>query len=360
MYISFPLYWVLLVIGKKCYNLNHIISLELHKFVWSLILTLLWNITSALSATGKIEGYVLNLQGIPISNLHVILSPSKLADITDVEGYFVIENVRPGIYTLKFDHIGFKTKIIKNIKIQGNEVLKLDRITLEPKVINLDEIVVTATRTDRRIYDISHSINVVSESTIKERNAKTTAEALREEPGIFVQKTSHGGGSAIIRGLSSNQILILVDGIRLNNSTYRLGNHQYLTTVDNFVVGQLEVVRGPTSVLYGSDALGGTINLLTKKPNLQRTNFNVDYGIIGRYASADEEKTVRTEISLDNYNFAFQIGFSYKDYGDLKRGENSDYPQLEKSTNGLKQTPILLRLRICWQVPMPVIMVYQL
>jgi hemoglobin/transferrin/lactoferrin receptor protein len=313
-----------------------------HRFLWfifSLVFTLILNTASAQSRVGKIEGCVVDPYNKPILNVHVMLSPTNLADVTDEHGYFTVEKVAPGTYTLKFDHIAFKAKIIENIKIQRGQVLYLNRIILEHEIIDLDEIVVTATRTERHIYDASNPINLVSESTIREHNAKTSAEALREETCIFVQKTNHGGGSAIIRGLSSNQILILVDGFRLNNSTYRLGNHQYLTTVDNHMVHQIEVVRGPTSVLYGSDALGGTINLITKKPNLQSQDFDLNYKISGRYASADEEKTVKTEFSLHNHKLALQTGFSFKDYGDLRRGKNSDHPQLEKSTNGLKQSP---------------------
>jgi outer membrane receptor protein involved in Fe transport len=131
----------------------------------------------------------------------------------------------------------------------------------------------------------------------------------------------------------------LVDGIRLNNSTYRLGNHQYLTTVDNLLAEKIEVVRGPTSVLYGSDALGGTINIISKKPTLSDSKFTTDFKLYSHFASADAEKTARAEASLQNSKFAVQTGFSYKNYGDLKRGKLSPHSQIEKSTNGLIQTP---------------------
>ena len=314
-------------------------SIKVSLFIYALFFILIMNSHSIQSQTGKVEGHVFEPTGEPVSNLHVMLTNAKFADVTDEHGYFIIENIPPGIYNIKFNHIGFKTRIIENIKIQKDQVLNLNKIVLQPQILQLNELVVTATRTNRNIYDVSQSINIVSETKIKERDVKTSAEALREETGIFVQKTNHGGGSAIIRGLSSNQILILVDGIRLNNSIYRLGNHQYLTTVDNHMVQQIEVVRGPTSVLYGSDALGGTINLITEQPLFQSANFNLDYKIFGRYASADREKTTRTEVSFHNNKLALKSGFSYKSYGDLRRGRNSYYPQIEKSTNGFIQSP---------------------
>jgi outer membrane receptor for ferrienterochelin and colicin len=271
--------------------------------------------------------------------MHVIVNDNKFACVTDKNGFFKIEDLPAGTYTLTLDHIQYKTQIIKNIRIYKDQVLNLEPIKFEYRVIELNGVVVTATRTNHTITEVPNPINLVPESRILKRNAKTSAESLREETGIFVQKTGHGGGSPIIRGLSSNQILILVDGIRLNNSTYRLGNHQYLTTVDNQIAEQIEVVRGPTSMLYGSDALGGTINVITKKPQIQNQPFHINYRLLGRFATADLEKTTRTELSLHHRSFALLAGFSYKDYEDLRRGNNSNNMKLENSTNGLKQSP---------------------
>jgi len=294
---------------------------------------------SALSQYGKIEGYIIDSQGTPIANLHASLLNTVLGDVSDYKGHFIIEKITPGIYALRLDHIGYQEKMIENVEVRENQTTHLSVMTLIQSILDMEEVVVTATRTDHSPLDVPQPINLVPESRIRERNAKTSAEALREETGIFIQKTNHGGGSAIIRGLSSNQILILVDGVRLNNSTYRLGNHQYLTTIDNHLIRQIEVVRGPTSVLYGSDAMGGTINVITKKPVPYSQNLTFDYRLLSRYASVDEEKTMRADLSLQNHHFAVLTGFSYKDYSDLKRGKNSHYPQLENSTNGLRQSP---------------------
>jgi outer membrane receptor for ferrienterochelin and colicin len=293
----------------------------------------------ARAGTGSLKGFVSNQQGNPISDVYVVISSLNLANVTTHQGYFFIENISPGKYTIKLEHISYGTKLIDNVQIEANETTTLDTIFLETRVYHVSDISVTASRSQRHRHDISYQINSISNTEIKARNAKTSAEVLREEIGIAVQKTSHGGGSAIIRGLSSNQILLLVDDIRLNNSTYRLGNHQYLTTVDNLMAQQIEVVRGPTSVLYGSDALGGTVNIISKKPKLFTANFSSDFRIYSRYASADQEKTARAEATLQYKNYALQTGISYKNYNDLLRGKNSEHPQLEKSTNGIKQTP---------------------
>jgi outer membrane receptor protein involved in Fe transport len=106
----------------------------------------------------------------------------------------------------------------------------------------------------------------VTEEELSRRPARSTPEALLEEEGLFVQRTNHAGGHPIIRGLLGHQVLILVDGVRLNNAVTRAGPNQYLNTVDPFLVERLEVVRGPSSVLHGSDALGGVVNVLTLAP----------------------------------------------------------------------------------------------
>ncbi len=230
---------------------------------WRLIILCTFLPIMAAAQRHAISGLVTDPQGEAISDLY-----------TDNNGAFRFEDLSPGSYTLTLQHIGFLQSVHEVTLLE--EDVALPPVILEYDVLDLEDVVVTASRAERDVVDVPESVSLVSSREIRERNSKTSAEALREEPGVFVQKTNHGGGSAIIRGLSSNQILLLVDGIRLNNSIYRLGNHQYLTTVDNQMIERMEVVRGPTSVLYGSDALGGTINLITRKPRRNDAEKSVD------------------------------------------------------------------------------------
>lgn len=304
--------------------------------LFAIFITTIFNFTFA--QTAKIEGFILDTFGNSIPDVHIEIEKLELGDFSDLQGFFSLK-APIGFHTITFSHVSFETKKIKNLKFEG--VKNLGKIILEPRVIELEEFIITATRNKKRTVDVSFPLNIVEQDVIQKRNAKTSAEALREETGIFVQKTNHGGGSAILRGLSSNQILLLVDGIKLNNSTYRLGNHQYLTTVDNNSIQRIEVVRGPTSVLYGSDALGGTINLLTQKPSLLTKDSELQFSgkLNSRFASADQEKTSHVQFSVFNNKIAFQSGFSYKDYGDLKRGSFGGNSKLETSTDGKKQSP---------------------
>ncbi len=128
------------------------------------------------------------------------------------------------------------------------------------------ETLVTSTRVPKPLLPASRVGSEVTEEELSRRPARSTPEALLEEEGLFVQRTNHAGGHPIIRGLLGHQVLILVDGVRLNNAVTRAGPNQYLNTVDPFLVERLEVVRGPSSVLHGSDALGGVVNVLTLAP----------------------------------------------------------------------------------------------
>ncbi|HES60020.1 MAG TPA: TonB-dependent receptor, partial [Caldithrix sp.] len=275
----------------------------------------------------------------PITNITVQVDPGNYTDITDHNGYFIVDNIPEGNYQIKLQHVAYQTKLIKHVTVTKMRLTSLDTIRLTQKILLSEEFIITADRIEKDPFESSSAINVISQSEITERAAKTSAEALREENGLFVQKTNHGGGSAIIRGLSSNQILILVDGIRLNNSLYRLGNHQYLTTVDNNNIEQIEIVRGPTSTLYGSDAMGGTINLRTRVPEFSSSDFESNFSLLSRYASADDEKTISLRSGLGIDKFSFSAGFSYKDYDDMRRGRNSDYKRIENSTDGIMQSP---------------------
>lgn len=303
------------------------------------VVSLLFIKIFAESRTCIIQGVVIDQQNKPLEDVYVRIYPGNFFDVTDNNGHFIIENLAENTYQIHLEHVAYQSKVIKNIHTIKNQTTRLDTIRLNAKILCTDAFVVTAGRIEHDPYEIPVAVNVVSQSEIINRSAKTSAEALREESGIFVQKTSHGGGSAILRGLSSNQILILVDGVRLNNSLYRLGNHAYLTTVDNNSLQQIEVVRGPTSMQYGSDAMGGTINLRTQRSKPQSKDIWSNFTLLSRYATADHEKTISGRTDFGFNKWFFNAGFSYKDYDDLRRGKNSDYRRIEKSTNGTIQSP---------------------
>ena len=137
----------------------------------------------------------------------------------------------------------------------------------DPQKPAIENIVVTATRSQSSSVDLPFTVNSVDlEDTTGKSIHRTLPEALKTIPGIMVQKTGHGQGSPFIRGFTGFRTLLLIDGIRVNNSVMRDGPNQYWNTVDTQGISQLEVVKGPSSALYGSDAVGGTVNAITKSP----------------------------------------------------------------------------------------------
>ncbi len=203
----------------------------------------------------------------------------------------------------------------------------------------MGEVVVSASRNEEEPFHSNRSVDVLSNDEIKQRVPRTVPEALRESPGVFVQQTNHGGGSPVIRGMVGPQILLLVDGVRLNNSVYRTGPLQYLNMLDSYQIKRLEVVRGPGSVLYGSDAMGGVINAITLLPNDRR---GLGFGANGRgalkYASANTEKTVHALADMGYEGFGFNGGVTFKDFGNLRGGDSvgeqpyTSYDQLNVGT----------------------------
>ena len=138
--------------------------------------------------------------------------------------------------------------------------------------------------------------------------------------GVFVQKTNHGGGSPFVRGLTGNQVLLMVDGIRLSNSTFRYGPNQYLATVAPHSIERIEVVRGSGSTLYGSDAIGGVVNVLVRGPRLAGGRTDASAGILLRGMNDGMDRTVRAEAEVAGERWALYAGADARSFGDLVAG----------------------------------------
>ncbi len=194
----------------------------------------------------------------------------------------------------------------------------------------LDPIVVTATRIEEQNFYVPYTVDVLDGNTLSsERAARTLPEALSETPGVLVQKTGHGQGSPFIRGFTSQRTLLLIDGIRLNNAVFREGPNQYWNTVDPLTIDRLEVVKGPSSVLYGSDAIGGTVSVTTRSREPLRegdaANGAFDWGrrIYYRFASAENSHASRAELDAAyGTHVGILGGVTYKDFGDLSGGRD--------------------------------------
>jgi len=156
---------------------------------------------------------------------------------------------------------------------------------------------VTAAREEQAWLEAPFAATVIEAEDLDRRFVRTMPQALAGTPGASVQETGYGQGSPYLRGFTGYQTLMLIDGIRLNNSVFRAGPNQYWSTVDPFTVLRLEIVRGPSSVLYGSDAIGGTANVITRGPWTWGEGFQHGESLHYRFASADTSDVVRGELS---------------------------------------------------------------
>ena len=186
----------------------------------------------------------------------------------------------------------------------------------------LNNVTITAQRQARPAFEVPEAVSIVSQQYLERHVSRSMAESLIGVPGVWMQKTNHGGGSPFVRGFTGNQTLLLLDGIRLNNSTYRYGPNQYFNTIDVLNVRQIEAVRGTGSVLYGSDALGGAIQVFTKTPKFSEDGWETHGRLLGRMITQDMEYGGRGELQMANDRIAIMGGFSLRDFGELIAGKN--------------------------------------
>lgn len=203
----------------------------------------------------------------------------------------------------------------------------------------LAEAVVTASRFSSQVVNTPEAIRVLNCGSIEKTLSRSAPEALSLTPGVFVQKTNHGGGSPFVRGLTGNQTLLLIDGIRLSNSTMRYGPNQYFNTIDIFSLGKIEVLRGSGSVQYGSDALGGTVQAFT--PEIDMSNQpDWDTRLLARFGTHGMEKSFNLNSTYSNNSFALRAGLTYRDFGDVMGGDTtgrqspSGYRELDYDVKG--------------------------
>ncbi|MDZ4404550.1 TonB-dependent receptor [Prosthecobacter sp.] len=194
--------------------------------------------------------------------------------------------------------------------------------TAPSKTKKIPEIVITATRTASPASKVPAVVKTLDKKQMEERLVRTFPEALRETPGITIQKTSNGQGSPFIRGFTGFRNLLLIDGTRFNNSTFREGPNQYWNTIDQFALDHIEVLPSQGGTLYGSDAIGGTVNAFTKGSGFLSeaegsffTHGQADY----RYASAERSHVEHLEASIgQGQQWGLHLGGTLSQFNDVR------------------------------------------
>jgi hemoglobin/transferrin/lactoferrin receptor protein len=287
---------------------------------------------NAFAQDGKVLVHVVDEEKKPLSGVTVFSEDFQFNAITDEKGQLDLAKLSPET-TLHLSYLGYKTKHLTLSDIyQTNAIVVLEQ---EEKI--LLPVFVVGRRDDRAAY-IPYSVENISQDEIKFTQAQHAADALANNANVFVQKSQMGGGSPIIRGFEANRVLLVVDGVRMNNAIYRSGHLQNAITIDNSILQQIEVINGPGSLTYGSDALGGVVHFRTKDPQLniqqrkdgKKTISKVNY--FGRYASVNQEKSSHLDFNIGGKKWATLTSISYGNFGDLRAGNirKDAYPNFGK------------------------------
>ena len=216
---------------------------------------------------------------------------------------------------------------MESLKTQGYQLF------MEPKLFNLDEVVFTANKFKAKKDKTPYQIQVVKSRDIEFQNPQTSADLLTQSGKVFVQKSQMGGGSPNLRGFEANKVLIVVDGVRLNNAIFRGGHLQNVITIDPNLVERTEVLFGPGSVIYGSDALGGVMHFYSRDPRLSTNEkASVHGNLFGRFSSANLERTGHYDMNIGLKKWGFLTSLSITGFDDLRAGSNyhPDYPDFGK------------------------------
>lgn len=189
----------------------------------------------------------------------------------------------------------------------------------------LDEAVVFAVKFPEKKKNLAQQTDVITAGTIAKYNAQNTGDLLISTGNVFVQKSQQGGSSPVLRGFEASRILLVVDGVRMNNAVYRAGHLQNIITVDQNMLERTEVSYGPSSTIHGSDALGGVIQFRTKSPLLSTNGNMLTKGsAFARYSTVNQEKTGHADFSIGGSKIAWLQSYTFSEFGDMKMGSN--YP----------------------------------
>jgi len=253
-----------------------------------------------------------------IPNVSVYNSQRSLTVLSDIEGNVDYSGFQKSD-TLIFSHIAYE-----KFNIQINKIPKSSSKTiiyLNPNPQQLSEIILSVGRNKESRKKISKKVTLITSKKTELDLPQTSADLLYYGGGVRIQKTQGGGGSPVIRGFEANRVLLVVDGVRMNNAIYRSGHLQNAITIDPNVLERTEVIFGPSSVGYGSDALGGVVHYYTIKPKI---NNEKQWTIKGL-------ESYNTDLNhiVSNLNFEYSkekwasfTSFSYSDFGDIIMGEN--------------------------------------
>ncbi len=274
--------------------------------------------------------------GLPIQGVRIANKPNTTSVFTDDMGKVDLSSF-PRNSLLYLSHYAY-------LKSTYDSSKRLQIVTMQKTTEALDEVVLSVTKNKEQRYRIAEHIEVVNATAIRKMAPQTSADILSNTPGVSVQKSQFGGGSPVLRGMESNRVLLVVDGVRLNNAIYRKGHLQNGITVSPSILDRVEVLFGPSSVLYGSDALGGVVHYFTKELKTN-SDTTIKSSFLSRVSSVNNEFTIHGASELQFDSWASYTSISHSRFGDLMMGKNrkhgfSDWGKVTMYSNNTDKTAI--------------------
>ena len=261
----------------------------------------------------------------------------KILINTSADGNADISRLR-GEEKIQIRLFGYSSKTISfnELENQGFTIL------LEPTSITLQQSVVSASRWSQSRQEIPAKISSITQESVALLNPQTTADLLGISGEVFIQKSQQGGGSPMIRGFSANRLLYTIDGVRMNTAIFRSGNLHNVISLDAFATENTEVLFGPGSIIYGSDAIGAVMSFQTLNPKLtSKDDLEITGSGTFRSSTANKEQTTHLHIGLSVKKWGAVTSFTRSDFGDLKIGKYGPDEYLKPTfvirTNGQDQ-----------------------
>ncbi|WP_149304280.1 TonB-dependent receptor plug domain-containing protein [Pareuzebyella sediminis] len=253
----------------------------------------------------------------PISNVAVYNVDKSKTVISDFDGRCNL-SIFSRNDRITFKHLGYQIRKSTPAQIMRRGGHLYMALSAE----QLEEVVMSVSKWEQQKKDVPQKIAMISARQIAFTNPRTSADLLESSGKVFVQKSQLGGGSPMIRGFATNRLLLSVDGVRMNNAIFRGGNLQNVISIDPYTIKNTEIIFGPGSVIYGSDAIGGVMNFYTKKAAFSNSDsLSVSGETSYRFSSANMENTVHFDLNLGLNKWAFLTSVSYNDFGDLIMGK---------------------------------------
>ncbi|MBX7044398.1 MAG: TonB-dependent receptor [Ignavibacteria bacterium] len=269
---------------------------------------------------------ILNAQDVTVNDKNTMqpIANVTITNLSNNEAVWTNELGKADIRKFQgADRISFFSPDFARITYSYSEIEKKGfMVYLSPKSYSTDEIVVSADKFGENLANVPRQIDVINSRDIEFENKQTTARLLENTGNVFVQMSQQGGGSPVLRGFEANRVLIMIDGIRLNNAIFRGGHLQNIIRIDQSMLSRMEVMYGAGSTLYGSDALGGVMSFYTKSPlfsGSDKTLYKVSTN--SRYSSVNSEATSHLDVNIGLKNIAFLTSLSFSSFGDLMQGK---------------------------------------